>query len=41
MGKVSEQMDSLLDGQSSQRILPHESCLQVRGERERVIDAVG
>lgn len=35
LGKVSEQMDSLLDGQSGQRILPYESCLQVRGERER------
>lgn len=32
LGQVSEQMDSLLDRQSSQRILPNESCLQVKGE---------
>lgn len=32
LGQVSEQMDSLLDRQSSQRILPDESCLLVRGE---------
>lgn len=27
LGQVSEQMDSLLDRQRSQRILPNESCL--------------
>ena len=32
LGQVSEQMDSLLDGQSSQRILPNESCLLAKGE---------
>lgn len=32
LGQVSEQMDSLLDGQSGQRILPDESCLQARGQ---------
>ena len=32
LGQVSEQMDSLLDRQSSQRILPNESCLLAKGE---------
>lgn len=32
LGQVSEQMDSLLDRQSSQRILRDESCLLVKGE---------
>lgn len=32
LGQVSEQMDSLLDRESSQRIVPNESCLQVKGE---------
>lgn len=30
--QVSEQMDSLLDRQSRQRILPNESCLLAKGE---------
>lgn len=29
---ISQQMDSLLDGQSSQRIVPDESCLLVEGQ---------
>lgn len=32
LGQVSEQMDSLLERQSSQRVLPDESCLLARGE---------
>lgn len=32
LGQVSEQMDSLLDGQCCQRILPNESCLLAKGE---------
>lgn len=31
--QVSEQMDSLLDRQSRQRILPNESCLLAKGEK--------
>lgn len=32
LGQVSKQMDSLLDRQSSQRILPNESSLLAKGE---------
>lgn len=30
--EISEQMDSLLDGQSSQRIVPDEPCLLAKGQ---------
>lgn len=30
--ELSKQMDSLLDGQSSQRIVPDESCLLAKGQ---------
>lgn len=37
LGQVSKQMDSLLDRQSSQRILPDESCLLAKRAEFSVI----